>query len=170
MSTDEPLMSKTPAERVKELRARRAAEAKAQQERETEAAKKRHEELRKYSADAAKRVEAKAESAASMAALCKSEAKFPVKLGNLLGPEGNVFNVIGAVRSGIRWAEKHGVLLPEEAYEIVRGYRGRSYDETLDLIAIYGLDLDQSILRLRDQTYANVDISFGDAPLRGFFG
>lgn len=105
-----------------------------------------------------------------LAQICRDEAKFPVRLGNLLGPEGNVFNVIPAVAKGIRWAEEQGVYMPEDAYDIVRHYRKRTYDQTLRLIEQYGLDLDGSI----DSYYASEqgqkgadDIRWGDNPIGG---
>jgi hypothetical protein len=104
---------------------------------------------------------------------CAEEGKFPVRLGNLFGPEGNVFNVIGAVRNGIRWAERQRVWVPDEAYRIVNGYMQRTYEDTLRLIETYALDLDGSIdaywAGARGEAGAH-SIRHGDSPLRGFIG
>lgn len=104
---------------------------------------------------------------------CREESVFPVRLGNLYGPEGNVWNVIAAVKAGIRWAEQQNVVLPEEAYEIVRHFRERKYDETLVMIEALSLDLDDSFAAYwagENGEAPGNDLRRGDNPIGAFFG
>lgn len=115
-----------------------------------------------------------------LSARCREEARFPVRMGNLMGPEGNVFNVIACVKQGIRWAEARGAILPEEAYDIVREYRNRSYDDTLRLVEEYAFDLDGALdgwwTRDPDPEFddraglAAQEIRWGDNPVGAILG
>lgn len=156
--------SKDPAERARMVRERaekaEAARRKAAQERRTQ--------LEKLGGKIAIASQAAEQ---DLIEECKRLHVFPVRLGNPLGPEGNVLNVMGAVRSGIRWAEKNGVVLPDAAYQIVNGFMKRTYDETLDMIESHALDLDNFVDRYRNREHELAgEIRFGDNPIGGYFG
>lgn len=98
----------------------------------------------------------------------------PVRLGNLMGPEGNVFNVIGAVRAALKWANGMGLPVHDEQADIVNEFRDRTYDETLNLIETWMTDLDGSIAKFRSDASRPPDDplippKFGDNPVGGWF-
>ncbi len=77
--------------------------------------------------------------------MTETATKLPVHLGNLMGPDGNVFMVIANVKFSIKQLDREQIPVSDEARDIVSGYMERTYDETLDLIREYCDDLDGSI-------------------------
>lgn len=97
--------------------------------------------------------------------------RVPVMLGDLLGPDGNVFNIIGACRQGIKWAEKHGLPVSTKAVDVCNGFMDRSYGETLMLISMYYLDINNSIALLQAWKDAReIDPEIGNGPPRVWTG
>ena len=62
------------------------------------------------------------------------DIKPPVHLGDLTGPSGNVFAIIGQLKRTAKHLERAGITVAEEAQEVVEGFTSRTYEETLDLI------------------------------------
>lgn len=152
----------TPKARAAMLRAVREAE-----EREAQAAK-----LMAKAQATLNRAEIKAEGGnlegRAIAAL--KAGKVPVFLGNLLGPEGNVFNVVGALRSALMWANEQGYMVSQGAIDTAKDFRSRTYDQTLDLILEHYEDLDDSIRRMRGEVAEDDEVlppRFGDNPIGG---
>ena len=71
--------------------------------------------------------------------------RLPVHLGDLSGPSGNVFVIIGNVKSSIKQLDREQIPVSDEARGIVSGYMDRTYEETLELIEEFCDDLDGSL-------------------------
>jgi hypothetical protein len=102
-------------------------------------------------------------------------SKVPVRLGNLMGPEGNVWNVIGACRGGIRYAKEHSIPVLAGAEAVVTEFTKRTYDETLKEILRFYDDLDGSIAAYYQEeavrgTAEEGPPRFGDNPLGSLIG
>lgn len=76
-------------------------------------------------------------------------APLPVHLGDLMGPSGNVFVVLGNVKSSVKQLEREGIPVSDEVRDILANFTQRTYDETLDLILEHCEDLDGSIEEYR---------------------
>lgn len=77
--------------------------------------------------------------------------KLPVHLGDLRGPAGNVFAVVGQLKRTIRQLEQAGITIPEQARKVADEFATRTYEETLDLIGEHYEDLDGSLEELRHE-------------------
>lgn len=79
----------------------------------------------------------------------------PIRLGDLMGPDGNIFMVIGNIKAQMKQvresveAKGRTYVVNPKALEVVEDFRSRSYTETLDLIERYFNDLDDRIAEFK---------------------
>lgn len=112
----------------------------------------------------------------------ESGNRIPIRLGNLFGPEGNVFNVIGAVADALKWGEAQKLPRTQEQADTYNEYRKRTYVDTLKMIQTHFVDLDDAIQPMLDWFSREVESGpeppkrrdtlgrHGDNPIGGFLG